>query len=763
MAEARVRYCEYDFFSAEFVSMISPFEMINRVIARYPFVIGCILIVMLLIGIYGATGVTMNTTIQNPDKTDHASYVYQDYHTNFQTNTIVLMVQTNDVRNVEVLKSVVGFEQILRQQNGVDNVESVYDLVVQYNRGVIPEDQDSANNLFAKIPEKVLAGSMPNHQLLLVEIDPETGMTDADQQILLKTLESLKPLANIPPGTTLTFTGNAALHKDMGTSLENDVGKLLGSAFILMITVLVILFHHARYTLLSIISVLNGLLMTFGIMGLFDIPLSMATMGALPILLGIGVDYAIQFHSRLDDEIRLHPLPEALRITITKTGAAVFFAMVASALGFVAMQISTLPDIRQFGAVAILGLVCCYISAILIIPLAAVLTNYTPRPKPPENPAARPALSVRYNTFLKKTALHVTRHAVPILLILCIIGVVGLYVDEEIPINTEIKTYVPVTMPALISINTVTNAIGDLDGFQVEVSGGNLMSPDVVAWMYRWGNNELASHEWRFTEVESIATLIVAANNGVLPASQEELNRVLASIPAEKQRPYLKNTQHAIISFGMNRITLDMERSLTEQVSRDIAFYQPPPGVEAVVTGTPYSEVELKEEMNLGKLQMTILAFVLIFAFLSVLYRSMGRAAVPLVPIVLIIGWNGAAMYLLGIEYNILTATMGAMTIGVAAEYCIMMVERIYEEMEQHDAITAVQNGTGKIGSAITVSACATMAAFSALIVSDFPIISVFGVVTVIAMAFTLFGAIVTVPAVASIILRDKKTDRAVV
>ena len=735
--------------------MISPFEKINQFITRYPFVIGCILIIMILIGIYGATGVTMNTTIQTPDKTDHASYVYQDYRDNFQTSSIVMMVQTGDVRDVNVMKNIVAFEELLRQQNGVLDVESVYDLILAYNRGVVPENQEIADLLFSQVPESVLAGSMPNNQLLLVKIDPTTGMTDANQQTLLDTLAALQPLANVPPGVTLTFTGTAALHKDMGTSLGNDVGKLLGSAFILMITALVVLFHHARYTLLSIVSVMNGLLMTFGIMGLFHIPLSMATMGALPILLGIGIDYAIQFHSRLDDEIRTHPLAEALRITITKTGSAVFFAMIASALGFVAMQVSTLPDIRQFGAVAILGLVCCYISAILIIPLAAILTDYRPREIKAPKPGARPPLSVRYNAFLKGAALHITKYAVPILLILCVIGVAGLYVDEEIPINTDIKTYVPADMPALISINTVTNAIGDLDGLQVEVTGGNILSPDVLAWMYDWGNNELASHAWRFTSVESIATLIVSANNGVLPESQEEIDEVLAGIPAEKQRPYLNGGQSAVISFGMNSMSLATERSLAEQITRDIVFYQPPPGVEAVVTGTPYSDVELMEEMNIGKLQMTILAFAVIFVFLSLLYRSMGKAAVPLIPIVLIIGWNGAAMYLLGIEYNILTATMGAMTIGVAAEYCIMMVERIYEEMATHDTLTAVLEGTGKIGAAITVSATATMAAFSALIVSDFPIISVFGIVTVIAMAFTLFGAIVAVPAAASLLLRS--------
>ena len=735
--------------------MLSPFEKVHQTITRYPFLIGCILIVMVLIGIYGATEVTMNTTIQNPDKTDHASYVYQNYLNNFQSNAVVLMVQADDVRDVNVLKSVAEFEQVLREQSGVYEVQSVYDLVVQYNGGQVPANQQTADAIFAKIPESVLSRSMPNHQLLLVEIDPEIGMTDANQQILLSRLNSVLPLANIPPGVTLTLTGNAALHKDMGVSLGNDVGKLLGSAFILMITVLVLLFHHARYTLLSIVSVMNGLLMTFGIMGLFGIPLSMATMGALPILLGIGVDYAIQFHSRLDDEVRTHPLSEALKITITKTGSAVFFAMIASALGFIAMQVSTLPDIRQFGAVAILGLVCCYVSAILIIPLAAVITDYQPRAAKKRRQDAGPDFSVRYNAVLKRAAFHITRYAVPILLILCVIGFAGLYVDEEIPINTDIKSYVPVDMPALVSINTVTNTIGDLNGFQVEVSGGNLLSPDVLEWMYIWGNNELESYDSRFTSVSSIATLIAAENGGTLPESQAAVDAAFAHVSTMEAQQYLLDNQHAIIAFDMNQLSLEMERSLAEQVGRDIAFYQPPPGVDAYVTGTAYSDVELMEEMNLGKLQMTILAFVMIFAFLSLLYRSMGKAVCPLIPIVLVIGWNGAAMYLLGIEYNILTATMGAMTIGVAAEYCIMMVERIYEEMETHDTLTAVENGTGKIGSAITVSACATMAAFSALIVSDFPIISVFGIVTVIAMGFTLFGAIVAVPASVSIVLRN--------
>ncbi len=39
-------------------------------------------------------------------------------------------------------------------------------------------------------------------------------------------------------------------------------------------------------------------------------------------------------------------------------------------------------------------------------------------------------------------------------------------------------------------------------------------------------------------------------------------------------------------------------------------------------------------------------------------------------------------MYLLGIDYTPLTATLGSMTIGVAAEYTILVMERYAEEFD---------------------------------------------------------------------------------
>jgi hypothetical protein len=116
------------------------------------------------------------------------------------------------------------------------------------------------------------------------------------------------------------------------------------------------------------------------------------------------------------------------------------------------------------------------------------------------------------------------------------------------------------------------------------------------------------------------------------------------------------------------------------------------------------------------------------------------------------VGWNAVMMYILGIDYTPLTATLGSMTIGVTAEYTILVMERYAEEKERtHDSLAAIQESVQKIGTAITVSGLATFFGFSALCLATFPIISNFGITTLIAVAFSLISAIFVMPAVLSL------------
>lgn len=159
----------------------------------------------------------------------------------------------------------------------------------------------------------------------------------------------------------------------MEDELAKSMGTLIIAALILMVIVVGLLFTYVSHRFLPILIVTLGLLFTFGLMGMAHIQVGMSVVSAFPILLGLGIDYAIQFQSRLEEESRTNPLSVAVKTTIIKTGPAVLFAMLATTMGFMAMFISPVPMIQSFGLVAIIGVVVCYLTSLIGIPLFALV------------------------------------------------------------------------------------------------------------------------------------------------------------------------------------------------------------------------------------------------------------------------------------------------------------------------------------------------------------------------------------------------------
>ena len=197
--------------------------------------------------------------------------------------------------------------------------------------------------------------------------------------------------------------------------------------------------------------------------------------------------------------------------------------------------------------------------------------------------------------------------------------------------------------------------------------------------------------------------------------------------------------------------------SLKKQMIKDIGFLEPPVGITVTPTGNFDLFTNMLTALANSKETMTYLGFIFVFVFLILVYRHL-HAVTPLIPIIFIVGWNAVAMFILNIPYTPLTATLGSMTIGVAAEYTILVMERYAEEKERlGDNLAAIQESVQKIGTAITVSGLATFFGFSALCLSTFPIISNFGITTLIAVGFSLIGAIFVMPAVLSVMGRFEK------
>jgi uncharacterized protein len=734
----------------------APFEAVASAINNHPRTVLIALALAILFALIGTSLVSMATgTDTYLDKDTPRGVLLAKYSETFQSDAMLVLVEADDVLNPAVLAYMDRLQSEIRTEQHVTSAASVVDMVRQVNGGALPTSTAEIAAAEARVPPEVLARYLPSRTMTISAVSLEPGLAQSTQYSVLDSVKERVRLSNPPPGVTVTVTGNAAFSEEMGQEMGGSMGMLIGAAMLLMVIAVGLLFGHVRYRFLSVAIVAAGLILTFGIVGWSGLKINMATIAAFPVLIGIGIDYAIQFHSRFDEEARRTSLPEAVRMTVTRSGPSILYAMLATSIGFIALWVSPLPMIRSFGQVCVIGVMACYLVALLSVPAVGLLTSYRPKAilhSTTRTGNEKPTVEERYNGLLGRVASTVARHPVTVLVLVGLVALIGFSLDSEIPISTDEDTFVPKDMPALINLQKVSRVMGSTSSTPIFVRGDQVISPEGIRWMQRFGEYEV-SHNQKILAATSIATAIVQANGGTLPTTQSEVDAALARVPEATQRQYISGANEAVIAFSTVEMSSNEGMSMIEQLRKELLWMAPPPGITATVTGQSEMFTNLIREIEDGKLTMTLLAFGMIFAFLLVVYRRVGKAVTPLIPIAFIVGWNGLIMYVLGIDYTPLTAVLGSMSIGVASEYTIVMMERCYEEWDEgYGTFEGIVHSIRQIGTAISVSGLCTVFGFSALIISSFNIVSNFGVVTVIAVAFSILGAITIMPAVLSLV-----------
>jgi hydrophobe/amphiphile efflux-3 (HAE3) family protein len=732
--------------------MFSFFDFIANVINRRPRLVAMVIVGLLIVSLIGAGLTTMETGMSTyVDENTERGMLLQKYVDNFQSDSVLILIEADNVFTPDVLAYVDRLETELAGERYVTGVNSITDLMKQANGGVLPTSYAEIDQAKAILPSGVLSSMSPSPMMMIVAVGLEPGMSQDSTFSLLDSINARIGLSSPPPGVVVTTTGESAFGQQMMNEMSVSMSLLLLAAMVLMVIAVGIFFGHVRYRLLSVFIVGTGVLFTFGIMGLTGMKISMVVIGAFPVLIGIGIDYAIQFHSRFDEEARKSSLSEAVKTTVTKTGPSVLYAMLATCMGFLALWVAPIPMIQGFGIVCVIGLISCYLAALMIVPTVGILLRYRPvrEPVASEN---KNTLMERYNSHVGELARRVANNPVPVILACALIAVVGIQLDNQIIINTDEKTFVPSDMPAKIQLDKVTRAMGPSGGVPIFVQGDGILTVDGLTWMQGFQEYE-ETHNSKVTGSRSIANVVMEYNGGELPDTNQGIQSVLEQVPDEVKKRYLSGNSLAVIDISMVQMENNVAMAALDGIQADLSWKEPPPGITARITGMGEMFTNLIREIATGKQVMTLFAFGLILAFLYAVYRKFGRAITPIVPIVLIVGWNGLIMFVLGIDYTPMTATLGSMTIGVASEYTILIMERAYEERKGGaPLIPAIQHAVSQIGTAITVSGLTTVFGFAALTLSAFNMISNFGMVTVITVAFTLVGAIVVMPAILSLV-----------
>jgi len=584
-----------------------------------------------------------------------------------------------------------------------------------------------------------LAGIFPDdhHALMVVRLKGNQSIDEGSRVAAGLVQQSREYQFN---GVSKIVSGSPLLIKEINDEMRESIVIMAAFAVVIMVIVLSLIFR-ARWRLLSLPAVLIGCISAFGLMGFVGIPLTMVTISGLPILIGLGVDFAIQAHSRLEEETqRLGSADAAIEATFARLGPALAVAVVAACIGFLVLHISDVPMIRDFGSMLAVGAVIVFISGIALISSIIFLRERVrlgPVPAPSRFEVER-AVSMLTSRTIGRLA--------PIAAVAAIVAVAGLWASTRITTQTDPEKFVPSNSSVLSQLHHVRDiagSTGELDLLVEASDGRSVTDDDVLSWMAAFEQREQASHQ-ELGQSNSIASL-TSQLTGDTPTSADAL-KAIDTLPAALVTSVISSDRKsAAITFALTGDeSLAEQKTMTQSVVRDA---NPPDGITIAPAGISVVGMASVDALSANRDVMSFVAVGAIVAFLLVAYRNPVKALAPLLPVVLALGASAMILYAAGIEYSPLTSISGPLIIAMGTEFSVLLMARYFEERSNGlSPRDAMSRASLRIGRAITASGLTVMGGFAVLAFTNFPLLDNFGKVTALNIGISLISTLVLLP-----------------
>lgn len=535
--------------------------------------------------------------------------------------------------------------------------------------------------------------------------------------------------------TTLnpTISGKTVLDMALRSEMKSSMMVMVALAVLIMFAVLLLVFK-VKWRMLSLAVIFVSVIATLGFMSWVNVPVTMVSMAVFPILIGLGIDYSIQFHNRFHEE-------QSVQTTLSQIGKAVGIAVFATVLGFISLYASPVPMIQDFGKMLTIGVIVSFLGSIfLLLPIIQIgKLNDHPVKLIAKNDKKNSKLDHFFGGLTKLTL----KLSIPILLTVLLLAGYGIYVDNQVGVETDIETFMPQDLPALVDIHKIRDAVETTDQIAIYLKDENILSEGNLVWIDAKVQTLLSKYSDEIVSVKSLSSLLNTLGVDENTSYEDKL-RMIDDLPATQRAMFVNvDERESLILVNIKHLSTEDAKALIQNLKIDLG--DAPMNVQ--LTGKTVMDVEMVEGLTSGRITMTLLGLGLVFMALLVIYRNLFKALIPIIPVVLIIGISSLVMVGMNIDFTPITATLGALVLGMGSEMTIMVMERYLEEREigltKQDAMSlSIQ----KIGKAVLASGLTTIGGFAVLLFSDFVILQDFGFMTVINISLALLSTFIVLP-----------------
>jgi len=578
---------------------------------------------------------------------------------------------------------------------------------------------------------------------------------------------------------------------------QSEVGRLFGTAFLIIIIVLILVFwvggfgKGLRRTLadmaLTMFTIVLALQWVWGFWKLlYGTPNPMSQI--IPILLiGLGVDYSIHLTTRYREELSDGlTVDAAIGLAIRTVGISLVLATVTTAVGFLTNITNDIGALQSFGVLSAVGIIASFLLMLTFVPAVRTLLD-----RRAEANGTLPVDSFKSgeNRLLPRiignAAVIAERAPAVAITVALVLGAIGAFGVTKLDTSFSFLDFVPTSSPIRDTAEILLDeffVVGEATQILVEgdITSGdawNAMAQgfvaaggvqDVVAAPGPGGAFPVGSSPVSLVAqlanpdtplfVPAVGQAAAAAGLGPdLTVSAGDVtpvyNALVAAVPGQAGA-----VLHESAGGGYDAALFDLTTSGGEAGAAALRTgltdaFAPveAAGIDAIVTSNNIINdviITSLRDSQVSSLAITLIAatilLVISFGFER---RRPFLGVITALPVILVVVWSLGIMAGLGIPFGPVTATISALAIGIGIPYTIHITRRYLEDQQRFaTAEEAIRSTTMNTGGALAGSAITTMAGFGILVTSTTIPFQQFGLVTAYTIGLSLIGAVLVLP-----------------
>jgi hypothetical protein len=233
--------------------------------------------------------------------------------------------------------------------------------------------------------DPILLGTLVSRDLrttaLVVRFDPSVD-DDERNGVVLHMRDALEAVAR-EAGFELQSTGYVMRVAAADAYVRDDLARLTPAMVALLALLLVWVFWDATSVVLALATVAIPTIWAFGLMCWIGRPIT-PIVSTMPILiLVVGITDAVHFLVRVHDlRASVASLHEVVLRVAREVGAPTTVTAFAAALGFLSFLAARIPNLRDFGVFASVGILGAWLTTFTLIPAALACFGVRARPRP---------------------------------------------------------------------------------------------------------------------------------------------------------------------------------------------------------------------------------------------------------------------------------------------------------------------------------------------------------------------------------------------